>query len=183
MNVLMLVFQQLQTESCENCRSRSNPTIPQSPALGGELNRGIGECKRDLRSTRSIALKVPVRPAQRIDVIGLPDNRLSNSNQRGALLYFTSFSSPTHHFINTNDTCDMGERKRWPAKRRKLPAVSHSTISLEIDDAQPQADYRYRSTPRITFNHRPPLNSTNLSRSPSFCRINISCEVSGVISF
>ncbi|KAH8595151.1 hypothetical protein B0O99DRAFT_160076 [Bisporella sp. PMI_857] len=77
----------------------------------------------------------------------------------------TEISSETHHSANTDDnhnTCDTTDEDPRPAKRRKprsapaltvplhlrqsRPRVSHSTTSLEIDDAQPQANCGYRST-------------------------------------
>ena len=77
--------------------------------------------------------------------------------KRGHQDTHTEISSETHHSVNTDDTCDTGDEDPRPAKRRKprsapavtaplhlrrsRPLVSPSTTSLEIDDAQPQADH------------------------------------------
>jgi hypothetical protein len=88
-------------------------------------------------------------------------------------------SSDTRYFINTDDTCDTSDEDPRPAKRRKpcsapavtaplylresRPILSHSTSSLEMDDAQPQADCGYRSTLADDEQHYTPRPS----QSPS----------------
>jgi hypothetical protein len=121
----------------------SSPSAPSSPAPGGEPESGnLGE-KRGRQDTH------------------------------------TETSSDTHHSINTDDTYDTGDEDPRPAKRRKprsapavtaalhlrqsRPLVSHSITSLEIDDAQPQADCGYRSTLVNDEQHYTPQPS----RSPS----------------
>ena len=90
----------------------------------------------------------------------------------------TEISSETHHSVNTDgnhNTCDTGDEDSRPAKRRKprsVPAVtaplhlrrsrsleSPSTTSLEIEDAQPQADCGCPSTLVDDEHHHPPRTS------------------------
>jgi hypothetical protein len=77
--------------------------------------------------------------------------------KRGRQDTHTEISSETHPSVNTDDTCETQPAKR--RKRRSAPAVTlpfhvrrsrrllpPSTTSLEIDDAQPQADRGCPST-------------------------------------
>jgi len=92
---------------------------------------------------------------------GEPGSR-KRREKRGRQDTYTEISSETHHSVNTDDTCDTGDEDPQPVKRRNprsaaavtthfhlrwsRPLVSPSTASLEIDDAQPQADHRRPST-------------------------------------
>ncbi|CZR65235.1 uncharacterized protein PAC_15135 [Phialocephala subalpina] len=89
--------------------------------------------------------------------------------KRGHQDMHPEISSETHHSVNTDgnhNTCDTGDEDPRPAKRRKprsAPAVtSPSTTSLEIDDAQPQADFGCPSTLVDDEHHYTPQTS----RSP-----------------
>ena len=130
------------------------------------------EHRHTSRASRSPSPSAPSGPAPG----GEPES-VNLGEKRGCQDTHTEISSDTHHSINTGDTCDTGDEDPRPAKRRKprsepamtappylrqsRPLVSHSTTSLDINDAQPQADCG-RST---LFNDE--LNTPRPARSPS----------------
>ena len=126
----------------------------------------------------SPASRSPSPPAPSSAAPGGEPESGKRGEKRGRQDTHTEISSETHHSVNTDDTCDTGDEGLRPAKRRKLrsapavtaplylrrsrPLVSPSTTSLEVDDAQPQADHGCSST----FVDNEQYHASRTSRSP-----------------